>query len=89
VVLTKGDDGSVSSAKVAATGSVYVVTRLSGTEEALAGGSSDADAVEGAAGKASEGVSEFAGDHYASAEYREHLTKVLVKRAINRALGNS
>jgi aerobic carbon-monoxide dehydrogenase medium subunit len=88
VVVEKDGSGNVGSAKVAATGSVYVVTRLSGVEEALAGGSGDSNAVEDAAGRAAEGVSEFAGDHYASAEYREHLTKVLVKRALNRALGN-
>lgn len=89
VVVEKDGSGNVSSAKVAATGSVYVVTRLSGVENAIAGGAGDSNAVEAAAGQASEGVSEFAGDHYASAEYREHLTKVLVKRALNRALGNS
>jgi aerobic carbon-monoxide dehydrogenase medium subunit len=87
-VVTRDGSGNVSSAKIAATGSVYVVTRLSGAEEALVGTSGDADAVEAAAAKAADGVSEFAGDHYASAEYREHLTKVFVKRALNRALGN-
>lgn len=88
VCLTKDASGNVSDAKVAATGSVYVVTRLTGVENALNGTSGDAAAVEAAAANASEGVDEFAGDHYASSEYREHLTKVLVKRALNRALGN-
>ena len=89
VVVTRDGSGNVSSAKIAATGSVYVVTRLTGAEDALTGTSGDSAAVEAAAAKAAEGVSEFAGDHYASAEYREHLTKVFVKRALNRALGNS
>lgn len=88
VAVTRDGSGNVSDVKVAATGSVYVVTRLTGVENALTGTSGDADAVEAAAANASEGVDEFAGDHYASAEYREHLTKVLVKRALNRALGN-
>lgn len=88
VVVTRDGSGNLSSAKIAATGSVYVVTRLSGAEDAITGTSGDSSAVEAAAERASEGVSEFAGDHYASSEYREHLTKVFVKRALNRALGN-
>lgn len=88
VTLTRDASGNVSDARVVATGSVYVVTRLTGVENALNGTSGDAAAVEAAAANASEGVDEFAGDHYASSEYREHLTKVLVKRALNRALGN-
>lgn len=87
-VVTKDGSGNVSAAKVVATGSVYVVTRLTGVEEALVGTNGDAAAVEAAAERATEGVSEFAGDHYASAEYREHLTKVFAKRALNQALGN-
>lgn len=88
VVVTRDGSGNVSSARITATGSVYVVTRLTGAEDALTGSSGDASAVEAASERATEGVSEFAGDHYASAEYREHLTKVFVKRALNRALGN-
>ncbi len=88
VAVSRDGSGNVSDVKVAATGSVYVVTRLTGVESALNGTSGDAAAVEAAAANASEGVDEFAGDHYASSEYREHLTKVLVKRALNRALGN-
>ena len=88
VVVTRDGSGNVSSARITATGSVYVVTRLTGAEDALTGTSGDTSAVEAASERATEGVSEFAGDHYASAEYREHLTKVFVKRALNRALGN-
>ncbi len=87
-VVTRDGSGNVSSARITATGSVYVVTRLTGAEEALVGTSGDASAVEAAAERATEGVTEFAGDHYASSEYREHLTKVIAKRALNRALGN-
>lgn len=88
-VVTRDGSGNVASARIAATGSVYVVTRLTGAEEAVNGTSGDSASVEAASERAAEGVSEFAGDHYASAEYREHLTKVFVKRALNRALGNS
>lgn len=88
-VVTRDGSGNVASARIAATGSVYVVTRLTGAEEAITGTGGDSSAVEAASGRAAEGVSEFAGDHYASSEYREHLTRVFVKRALNRALGNS
>lgn len=88
VVVTRDGSGNVSSAKIVATGSVYVVTRLTGAEDALTGTGGDTSAVEAASEQATQGVTEFAGDHYASAEYREHLTKVFVKRALNRALGN-
>lgn len=87
-VVTRDGAGNISSARITATGSVYVVTRLTGAEDALTGTNGDASAVEAASEAATNGVSEFAGDHYASAEYREHLTKVFVKRALNRALGN-
>ncbi|CAN5523917.1 xanthine dehydrogenase family protein subunit M [soil metagenome] len=87
-VVTRDGSGSVTSARVVATGSTLKPTRLTGVEDAITGTSGDADAVAAAAENASEGVSEWAGDHYASSEYREHLTKVFAKRALNSALGN-
>lgn len=88
-IVTRDGSGNVSSARIAATGSVYVVTRLTGAEDAITGTSGDASAVEAAAERATEGITEFAGDHYASSEYREHLTRVYTRRALNRALGNT
>lgn len=73
-------------ARVAVTGAVYKATRLTAVEEALKDGNLDAAAIESAAEKAADGL-DFAGDHYASAEYRAHLTKVLTKRALLRAAG--
>lgn len=87
-VVTRDDSGNVSSARVVATGSTLTPTRLSAVERAITGTSGDADAVAAAAEHATEGVSEWAGDHYASSEYRAHLTKVFAKRALNAALGN-
>ncbi len=87
-VVTRDGSGNVTGARVVATGSTLTPTRLSGVESAITGTSGDADAVAAAAEHASEGVSEWAGDHYASSEYREHLTKVFAKRALNKALGN-
>ena len=87
-VVTKDGSGNVSDARVVATGSTLTPTRLTGVEQAITGTSGDADAVEAASQHAADGISEWAGDHYASSEYREHLTKVFAKRALNKALGN-
>jgi carbon-monoxide dehydrogenase medium subunit len=87
-VVTRDGSGNVSSARVVATGSTLTPTRLAGVEESITGTSGDAAAVSAAAERASEGISEWAGDHYASSEYRAHLTKVFAKRALNKALGN-
>ncbi len=87
-VVTRDGSGNVTAARVVATGSTLTPTRLAGVENAITGTAGDADAVEAAAANASEGVNEWAGDHYASSEYREHLTKVFAKRALNAALGN-
>ncbi|MEZ4523107.1 MAG: hypothetical protein R3A46_15930 [Thermomicrobiales bacterium] len=87
-VVTRDGSGNVTSAKVVATGSTLKPTRLTGVEDAITGTSGDADAVAAAAEHANDGVNEWAGDHYASSEYRAHLTKVFAKRALNSALGN-
>ncbi len=73
--------------KVALTGATYKATRLTGVEEALTDGAIDAAAIE----KAVENIGDqdWAGDHFASAEYRAHLTKVYAKRALMRAAGLS
>jgi carbon-monoxide dehydrogenase medium subunit len=56
--------------------------RASGVEEALAGGSDPA----AAADRAAEGTRPPS-DAFASAEYRQELVKVLVRRAIEEAMG--
>jgi carbon-monoxide dehydrogenase medium subunit len=89
-VVTKDGAGTITSAKIVATGSVLKPTRLTAAEDAIVGTNGDAAAVESAAPRATDTIdpSDFAGDHYASQEYRAHLTTVLTKRALNRALGN-
>lgn len=87
-VVTRDGSGNVTSARIAATGSTLKATRLTGAEEAITGTSGDSDAVAAAAERADEGITEWAGDHYASDEYRQHLTKVFTRRALNKALGN-
>lgn len=87
-VVTKDGSGNVADARVVATGSVLKPTRLTAVEDALKGTAGDAQAVAAAAEHAADGISDWAGDHYASNEYRQHLTKVYAKRALNKALGN-
>jgi carbon-monoxide dehydrogenase medium subunit len=69
-------------AHVALTNMGPTALRASGVEEALGSGS-DAAA---AADRAAEGTSPPS-DHNASAEYREHLVRVLTRRALEEALG--
>lgn len=76
------DGGDV---KVALTGATYKVTRLTGVEDALKGGAIDAAAIDAAVENV--GDQDWAGDHFASAEYRAHLAKVYAKRALMRAAG--
>jgi carbon-monoxide dehydrogenase medium subunit len=56
--------------------------RAAGVEEALAGGAAPASAAE----RAGEGTAPPS-DAFGSAEYREHLVKVLVRRALEEAMG--
>ncbi len=56
--------------------------RASGVEEALSSGADAAAAAE----RAAEGTSPPS-DHNASGEFREHLARVLTRRALEEALG--
>lgn len=71
--------------RVAVGGATYKATRLTGVEDALKGSNIDQQAIESAVNNV--GDLDWAGDHFASAEYRAHLTKVYAKRALMRAAG--
>jgi aerobic carbon-monoxide dehydrogenase medium subunit len=73
-----------SDVRVAVTGSTYKATRLTAVEQALSSGI-DASSIENAVNQI--GDLEYAGDHFASAEYRAHLTRVYTRRALMRAAG--
>jgi carbon-monoxide dehydrogenase medium subunit len=77
--------GAVSAVTVALTGAADRTTRLRGVEKALTRKKPTAEALSAAAGAAAEGLT-FLGDHFASAEYRRHLSRVLTERALKRAL---
>ena len=84
-VVTLGDDGKVSSARVAVTGAGPIATRATGTENAITGQQPSAENVRAAAAKASDGMT-FLGDIHAGEEYRAHLTRVFAERALNNAV---
>ena len=79
------EGGSVTAARIGVTGSGASATRASDSEARLIGSAGDADAIRSAAGRAANGI-EMNEDIHASAEYREHLTKVFALRAITAAV---
>jgi carbon-monoxide dehydrogenase medium subunit len=60
--------------------------RAGATEAALRGGALDAGAIAAAAAQAAQGTSPPA-DRNASAEYKQHLARVLTKQALSEAAG--
>jgi carbon-monoxide dehydrogenase medium subunit len=80
------DNGSIAEAHVALTNMGATPIRAAGVEEALAGTSPDG--IAGAAERAAEGTSP-ASDLNGKADYREHLARVLTRRAVTAAAGGS
>src|SRR5262249_26066635 len=79
------DDGTVSSAAVALTNMGAVPLRAAGVESALAGAPPPAESGAAGAEHAAEGTDPVS-DTNASAEFRQHLAKVLTRRALEEAL---
>ncbi len=79
------EGGSVTAARIGVTGSGSRASRASDSETRLVGSAGDANAIRSAAGRAANGI-ELNEDVHASAEYREHLTKVFALRAITAAV---
>ncbi|MFF5258817.1 FAD binding domain-containing protein [Actinomadura viridis] len=75
------ENGSVGDARIALTNMGPVPVRATGVEEAVTGRPASADSFRSAAERASEGASPPA-DLHGSAEYREHLARVLTARAL-------
>jgi carbon-monoxide dehydrogenase medium subunit len=83
--IVRRDNGTVSSASVALTNMGAVPLRASGVESALAGAPATAESVAAAAEHAAEGTDPVT-DTNASSEFRQHLAKVLTRRALEEAL---
>ena len=77
--------GHCTSARIGITGAGASASRATESESRLVGSSLDDAAIFSAAGHAADGI-ELNEDIHASAEYREHLTKVFALRAIRAAV---
>ncbi|NUK04932.1 xanthine dehydrogenase family protein subunit M [Streptomyces lunaelactis] len=84
--MVRRDDGHLVESRVALTNMGATPLRASATEEALAGADADPAAVARAAESAADGTRP-ASDLSASPEYREHLARVLTRRAVLAAAG--
>ncbi|MGI9196801.1 MAG: FAD binding domain-containing protein [Candidatus Nanopelagicales bacterium] len=82
----KRQNGTITEARVALTNMGPCPVRASSVESALAGASASTDAIAAASANATDGTRPTS-DLHASAEFREHLAKVLTKRAVATAAG--
>ncbi|MDX1448186.1 MAG: xanthine dehydrogenase family protein subunit M [Acidimicrobiia bacterium] len=82
------DNGSISDARVALTGVGLKPELARGVMEALVGSDGSEAAVAEAAEKAVEGITVLE-DLYGSVEYKTHLAKVMVKRAVTQAIAQA
>ncbi len=83
--VTTDGSGNCTDASIGVTGAGSSASRASDAEAALLGSSLDDSAITAAAVASANGI-EFNDDVHASAEYREHLTKVFAMRAIRAAV---
>ncbi|OGG56886.1 MAG: carbon monoxide dehydrogenase [Candidatus Handelsmanbacteria bacterium RIFCSPLOWO2_12_FULL_64_10] len=84
--VTLDPDGRCAAVAVGVTGASKMAFRASATEEALRGKRPGEAAIRAAARLAAEGIDEFQEDIHASADYRKHLTQVLTRRALTKAV---
>ncbi len=82
LAMVKRSNGSIEEARVGLTNMATVPVRASGVEQALSGRTPDA--IADAAANAADGTKPSS-DLSASAEYREHLARVLTRRALEAA----
>jgi carbon-monoxide dehydrogenase medium subunit len=86
VALLKVEGGTVSDARVGLTHMSSTPLRATAVEEALKGGDASKEAIASAAGHAAEGT-DPPGDLNATSEYKQHLARVLTRRALETAAG--
>lgn len=86
-VGVRAGDGACADARVVIGGVDEVPVRVEAAEQILVGSDLGAEAIEEAA-RVAAGEVEPASDIHGSAKYRKHLTAVLVRRALSRAVGD-
>ncbi len=84
--VVRRDNGSIAEARVGLTNMGSTPLRATATEQALAGRPASAETVVAAAEHAADGTTPPS-DLSAKADYREHLARVLTKRALTAAAG--
>jgi carbon-monoxide dehydrogenase medium subunit len=84
--VVKRSNGSIAEARIGLTNMGSTPLRATAVESALAGADASADAIAAAAEHAAEGTS-APSDLSGKADYREHLARVLTKRAVLTASG--
>jgi carbon-monoxide dehydrogenase medium subunit len=84
--LVRRENGAIAEARIGLTNMGSTPLRASAVEAALAGADASADAVAAAAEHAAEGTS-APSDLSGKADYREHLARVLTRRAVLAAAG--
>lgn len=84
-MVHRGADGAISECRIAVTGAGPVVQRATLAENMLRGRQGTAEDIAAAAEQAASGL-ELIGDVYAGEEYRAQLTRVLCRRALERAM---
>jgi carbon-monoxide dehydrogenase medium subunit len=82
------ENGSIAEARVALTNMGATPIRASAVEAALSGAAATADVVAAAAASAADGTAPTS-DIHAEADYRQHLARVLSRRAVTAAAGLS
>jgi carbon-monoxide dehydrogenase medium subunit len=85
--LVRRENGTIAEARIGLTNMGSTPLRASAAEAALAGSDATSDGVVAAAEHAADGTSPPS-DLSGQADYRQHLAKVLTKRAILAAVGN-
>ncbi len=86
--VTLADDGTCRQARIGLTGVAYKPSRATEVEAMLTGKPLGGETIAAAAEKAAEGV-DAVSDLHASAEYRLHLTKEYVRRAVELAVSRA
>ncbi|MGY1601396.1 FAD binding domain-containing protein [Geodermatophilus sp. SYSU D00815] len=80
------ENGTIAEARIGLTNMGSTPLRATAAEQALAGAAASAEAIAAAADRAAEGTAPSS-DLNAQADYRQHLAKVLTRRAVSAAAG--
>jgi aerobic carbon-monoxide dehydrogenase medium subunit len=84
--LVRRDNGSIAEARIGLTNMGSIPVRARAAETALTGSTASADGIRAAADQAADGTTPPS-DLNGQADYRQHLARVLTRRAVSQAAG--